>query len=114
MNTGEPITTIRSEGGYPDDMGWSAFRKSYEPPDSDGIGGGLVGWGKTEIAAIADLLDREAESGDQVLFSPWSDSEPPVSRGRFAPRWWIVPAVIVGIAAYGALAAWLLQRWGFR
>lgn len=43
---------------------WCAYRDGYEPPDCDGVGGGHVGWGRTEEAAIADLLmleDGDAE-----------------------------------------------------
>jgi hypothetical protein len=33
---------------------WSAVRDGYEPGD-------LVGWGRTEQAAIGDLIDLEAQ-----------------------------------------------------
>ena len=35
---------------------WAAHDDNYEPPDSDGVGGGIVGWGRTEAEAIADYL----------------------------------------------------------
>lgn len=43
---------------------WSAVRDGYEPPDSDGVGGGLVGWGRTEQEAIDDLIALEDERED--------------------------------------------------
>lgn len=42
-------------------VGWAAYRASYEPPDRDGVGGGLVGWGKTEAEAVTDLLEQEED-----------------------------------------------------
>ena len=39
--------------------GWHAARDGYEPADTDGVGGGLVGTGATRKAAIADLLEQE-------------------------------------------------------
>ena len=44
---------------------WGATRESYEPPDSEGVGGGLIGWGRTEAEAIADLLDQEQDRREQ-------------------------------------------------
>ena len=41
---------------------WCAYRDSYEPPDSDGVGGGLIGWGRTEQDAINDLVQIEEEA----------------------------------------------------
>jgi hypothetical protein len=44
---------------------WCAHEENYEPPDSDGIGGSIVGWGRTEAEATADYhsqLDDEASS----------------------------------------------------
>lgn len=41
---------------------WCAYRDSYEPPDPDGVGGGLIGWGRTEAEAIEDLEAQEAEA----------------------------------------------------
>lgn len=41
---------------------WCACREGYEPPDSEGVGGGLAGWGRTEADAIADLKKREEEA----------------------------------------------------
>lgn len=111
-----PTQTIHVEYS-PSLMGrYTAFRGDYEGPDSDGIGGSFVGYGDTEEEAIADLREREEEDADlpEVLFGQWRDSEPPVPRGRFAPGWWIVPAVIVGVALYGMLAAWFLQHWKFQ
>lgn len=35
-------------------MDWSAVREGYEPDSRC-----LVGWGRTEAAAIADLLEQE-------------------------------------------------------
>ena len=41
---------------------WSAVRDGYEPPDSDGVGGGNVGIGRTKDEAIADLLEQEGDA----------------------------------------------------
>lgn len=43
------------------DFDWQAVRDGYEGPDGDGVGGDPIGWGSTEEAAIADLLEREEE-----------------------------------------------------
>lgn len=54
---------IKTEHVYPpvpwrhDD--WAAYRDGYEP-------GALVGTGATEAAAIADLLEREADEADEA------------------------------------------------
>ena len=41
------------------DFDWSAyFDNTYEPPDVDGVGGDIVGVGKTEVDAIEDLLSQ--------------------------------------------------------
>lgn len=40
---------------------WCAYREGYEGPDSDGIGGDLVGYGRTEAGALADLETLEEE-----------------------------------------------------
>jgi hypothetical protein len=41
---------------------WCAYRESYEPPDSDGVGGyGHRGFGATEQEAINDLIELESE-----------------------------------------------------
>lgn len=64
MNTAAKIITSYDPPPIPRrDHDWSAHRDGYEPPDSDGVGGGHVGWGRTEAAAIADLL--ELEEGDR-------------------------------------------------
>lgn len=41
---------------------WCAYDTDYEPPDRDGIGGGVVGWGATEAAAIADYREIIGEA----------------------------------------------------
>lgn len=40
---------------------WCAHYDNYEPPDSDGVGSRLIGWGKTEEEAILDLERAEEE-----------------------------------------------------
>lgn len=49
---------------------WCAYRDGYEPPDSDGVGGGLIGWGRTEAAAIADLKEQEDEATPETPAHP--------------------------------------------
>ena len=62
MNAPRPIITQYEFPPIPiRQFDWAAFRDGYEPPDSDGVGGGLVGRGRTEQEAVADLLEREAE-----------------------------------------------------
>lgn len=46
---------------------WSATFDDYEGPDSDGIGGGLIGFGTTEAAAILDLLDQNDDTYERVV-----------------------------------------------
>ena len=41
---------------------WCAHFEDYEPPDSDGVGGGLIGWGRTAQDAIKDLLEQEEDA----------------------------------------------------
>lgn len=43
---------------------WSAVREGWEPPDSDGVGGGLAGIGSTKDEAIADLLEQETDAAE--------------------------------------------------
>lgn len=61
-----PETPIHTENVYPPipmrQFDWCAYRDGYEPPDSEGVGGGNIGWGRTEADAIADLKDQEAVS----------------------------------------------------
>ena len=56
----EKIITGQS-GCVVDGLSWFAHRESYEPPDSDGVGGWPVGWGLTEEDAIADLKEQEED-----------------------------------------------------
>lgn len=37
---------------------WAAYDENYEPPDSDGVGGWPIGWGRTEAEAIADYQQQ--------------------------------------------------------
>ena len=37
---------------------WAAYDENYEPPDSDGVGGGIDGYGRTEAEAIADYKQK--------------------------------------------------------
>lgn len=62
----EPKPRIITEHVYPPipwrQFDWCAYRDGYEPPDVNGEGGGgYVGWGPTEEAAIADLLGNEED-----------------------------------------------------
>lgn len=41
---------------------WAAYDENYEPPDSDGVGGGAIGWGNTEAEAIAEYLEIIGEA----------------------------------------------------
>jgi hypothetical protein len=52
---------IRTNFDYPPipvrDYDWSAwFDDNYEPADVDGVGGGIIGTGRTEAEAIENLL----------------------------------------------------------
>ena len=41
---------------------WCAHDDNYEPPDCDGVGGGIIGWGRTEAEAIADYQQLVEDS----------------------------------------------------
>lgn len=43
------------------DYDWCAYRDGYEGPDSDGVPGDPIGWGRTEQEAIDELHERESE-----------------------------------------------------
>jgi len=65
MTAPDPIVT---EYVYPPiplrQFDWCAHRASYEPPDSDGVGGGILGWGRTEAEAVTDLLEQEEDAAE--------------------------------------------------
>jgi hypothetical protein len=52
---------------------WCAYRDGYEPPDSDGVGGGIVGWGRTREANPA--LAYEVVTGSPKRFDDTTDEE---------------------------------------
>jgi hypothetical protein len=55
--------------------GWACYDDNYEPPDIDGVGGGLEGHGPDKATALADLQDQKMEARDTKVPSTGVPSE---------------------------------------